>query len=183
MLTLIFIENSKDFQTLAHTNRIQLFLQYKQAEYKYIKLVNETDAQAIKMKEELQIKSFPVLINQTNEHKEIFENSLHAMREIEEEHPHPIGFIGPVESLFQSTGLLLPKTFSSQSNETIIKFFTTIFEEIIDKIEYSDFLMGPTFSVADCVLAGDLQAIEKCFNVSLPTEISEYIIRVSKKCI
>lgn len=183
MLTLISIENSTIFETCAHTNRIQLFLKYKHIEYKYIKLENSTDAKALEIKENLKIKNFPVLINEINQETQIFENSLHAMREIEEVYPHPIGFIGPVESLFQSTSLLLPKTLSSQNTETIFKFFTTIFEDIIDKIEYSDFLMGPTFSVADCVLAGDLQAIKSCFNISLPSELSEYIERVSKKCI
>lgn len=177
MLTLISPKNSTDFNTVAETNRIQLFLQYKKAEYKFSQ---PTETQLPDFLQQFKTADFPALINSNS--KEIFDNSLNALREIEAEFPHPIGFIGPVESVFQSTAMLIPKKITTQKSEDILQLFSQIFDNIIDKIEYSDFLMGPTFTVADCVLAGDLNAMKTIYSITLPSELSAYIIRVENKC-
>ena len=52
----------------------------------------------------------------------------------------------------------------------------SVFEEIIAKVEDEYFVMGPTFSVADCVLMSDLKEIEKTF--VLPDLIKQYTLRV-----
>ena len=179
MITLLSEKNTIDFQEMAHTNRILLFLQYKKAEYTHTEVSQE---KLKELKTQFNFSSVPVLINTRNNKSEIFENSLHALREIEEEFPHPLGFIGPVESLFQSTSMLIPKTLNTKNSADIRTLFSEIFESIIDKLEYSDFLMGPTFTVADCVLAGDLQAMQHIFSLKLPKELTEYVIRVQNKC-
>ncbi len=149
------IKNNTNFQKISDSNRIKLFLQYKHAKY------------TSKYKNKL----------------EKFDNSLNALREIELDFPHPIGFIGPVESLLQSASMIIPKNIITQNNKDILLLFAEIFEEIIEKIEYSDFLMGPTFTVADCVLTGDLMAMQEIFEIKLPIELSTYIKKVQNKCI
>ncbi len=180
MLTIISLKNSSDFQTCAHTNRIQLFLRYKHCPYNHVE-INDYEKSSIQF--QYKNKNFPFLISEKNTTPAIFENSLDAMREIEEVFPHPIGFIGPVEPLLQTSSLLLPKTLSHTDTKTILNFFSTLLKDITKKLEYSDFLMGPTFSVADCVLTGDLQALEQCFPITLPPPLVQYCQRVSQKCL
>ena len=177
MLTLVSPKSSTDFRIVAEKNRIQLFLQYKKAEYTFSE---PTETQIPFFLKQFNISEFPALVNSTS--NEVFENSLHALREIEAEYPHPIGFIGPVESVLQSTAMLIPKKITTKNSEDILKLFSQIFDNIIDKIEYSDFLMGPTFTVADCVLAGDLNAMKTVYSITLPPEVSAYISRVENKC-
>ncbi len=156
-----------------------LFLQYKNAEYSH-SIIEEQHSEDIR--QQFGVTTFPFLVHTHEDHKEIFENSLHALREIEAEFPHPIGFIGPVESILQSTAMLFPKDITIKKSENISIAFSHIFESIIEKLEYSDFLMGPTFTVADCVLAGDLKAMQTSLNAKLPPELSQYILRVENKC-
>jgi glutaredoxin 2 len=54
--------------------------------------------------------------------------------------------------------------------------------EIIDRVEEKFFVMGPTFSVADCVLAADLSGLRLVKNIPLPPEIPAYIARVEEMC-
>lgn len=154
----------------------------------------------------------------------IMNESLSIIREIENKYPHPIGFIGPVEGLFQWSSMvmtsipryfdvLLPvlfenykeftefssggKYFKSSKEEKRGKSFDILkketpeifeknilplFEDIIEKVEDEYFLMGPTFTVADCVLAADLSGLRLVKNISLPKEITNYISRVEKRC-
>ena len=55
-------------------------------------------------------------------------------------------------------------------------------EEIIEAVEDEYFIMGPTFSVADCILAADLSGLRLVENIELPKEITHYIERVEKHC-
>ncbi|MEI7511107.1 MAG: glutathione S-transferase N-terminal domain-containing protein [Candidatus Peregrinibacteria bacterium] len=45
-----------------------------------------------------------------------------------------------------------------------------------------EFIMGPTFSVADCVLAADLSGLRLVPGIELPPEIPAYIKRVEARC-
>lgn len=54
--------------------------------------------------------------------------------------------------------------------------------EIIEKVEYEYFIMGPTFSVADCVLAADLSGLRIIPDLNLPKEITHYIERAEVRC-
>lgn len=77
------------------------------------------------------------------------------------------------------------KIFAEIKKETPEIFTNNILpalEEIVDIVEDEYFLMGPTFSVADCVLAADLSALRTVENITLPQEIISYIERVEKKC-
>lgn len=55
-------------------------------------------------------------------------------------------------------------------------------QEIMDAVEDDYFVMGPTFSVADCVLAADLSGLRCVGNIELPSELSGYIDRVERQC-
>ncbi len=55
-------------------------------------------------------------------------------------------------------------------------------EPIIDLVEDAYFIMGPTFSVADCVLAADLSGLRIVPDIALPVEIKHYIERVEQHC-
>jgi glutaredoxin 2 len=57
-----------------------------------------------------------------------------------------------------------------------------VLEEIIYKVEDEYFLMGPTFSVADCILAADLSGLRLVKNINLPKQIIKYIERVEERC-
>ncbi len=102
-------------------------------------------------------------------------NSLSLLRDIEEFSPFPIGFIGPIESTFQWSSMIL-----TSYPEISAEILESIFEEISEKVEDEYFLMGPTFSVADCVLASDLQKLSEKF--LLPDLLTGYIDRVQKTC-
>ena len=107
--------------------------------------------------------------------------SLTTIRDIEEKQPFPIGFIGPIESLFQWSSMII-----SALPEFSQEILNPIFEEIIEKVEDEYFLMGPTFTVADCILASDLKNIENLViknstkKILLPSEIKNYIQRVEE---
>lgn len=55
-------------------------------------------------------------------------------------------------------------------------------QEIIDTVEDEYFIMGPTFSVADCVLAADLSGLRIVDEIECPEEIVKYVERVEKMC-
>lgn len=77
------------------------------------------------------------------------------------------------------------KNFSDLRAETPKIFKENILptlEKIIDIVEDEFFLMGPTFSVADCVLAADLSGIRLIDNITIPTDIKTYIRRVERHC-
>ena len=77
------------------------------------------------------------------------------------------------------------KTFAEMEKQAPTHFTQNILphlQEIVDMVEDQYFIMGPTFSVADCILAADLSGLRLIPRVSLPPEISGYIERVEKKC-
>ena len=77
------------------------------------------------------------------------------------------------------------KSFEELKEETPAIFTRNILptlESIIEIVEDEFFLMGPTFSVADCVLAADLSGLRCIKNITLPKEISMYISRVEEHC-
>jgi len=102
------------------------------------------------------------------------ENSKHVLRDIEETQPFPIGFIGPIEATFQWSTMILT-AYDELSQEIV----DSAMEQIEEKVEDEYFLMGPTFSVSDCVLASDLQEVQKKF--SLSPLVESYIIRVNQQ--
>jgi glutaredoxin 2 len=55
-------------------------------------------------------------------------------------------------------------------------------QEILDTVEDQYFVMGPTFSVADCVLAADLSGMRIVKNIAVPENLVQYIERVEKTC-
>lgn len=117
------------------------------------------------------IENFPLVASQPE--KISGADSVKILRDIEEKFPFPIGFIGPIEATFQWSTMIL--TSYPEISEDIL---APIFEEIEEKVEDEYFLMGPTFSVADCVLASDLQQIGK--NFPLPPLIQMYTERVAR---
>ena len=110
------------------------------------------------------------------------------MREIEQQHPYPIGFIGPIEQIFQWASTVvngIPKYFEIIKNKDTELFEKNILPHlapIIEKVEDQYFIMGPTFSVADCVLAADLSKLREIPDIKVPVEIVHYIARVEKTC-
>ena len=77
------------------------------------------------------------------------------------------------------------KTFSELKSDNAQIFESTVsptLEEIIDMVEGEFFVMGPTFSVADCVLAADLSLLRIVEDINLPSEITQYIQRVESRC-
>lgn len=77
------------------------------------------------------------------------------------------------------------KTFEALKEERVEIFETAVrphLSEIIDKVEDEYFIMGPTFSVADCVLAADLSGLRIVPDIAVPIEITHYIERVEKHC-
>ena len=131
--------------------RIQNFLKFKGLSFSYL---------------EENFPSIPSLQSEISS-----EDSIKLLRDIEYNTPFPIGFIGPIESIFQWSAMIL--TSYSHLNQEILE---SIFDEIIEKVEDEYFVMGPTFSVADCVLMSDLKEIEK--NFVLPDLIKQYTLRV-----
>ncbi len=115
---------------------------------------------------------------------ERIKNSMDVLRELEFQFPHPILFIGPVEGEIQwAEGVLPDKSlFENKQQEEILKKLNPYFQEIIDKVEDQFFVMGPTFSVVDCVLAGDLIEFKTFLEIEFPKEITTYTERVKKKC-
>ncbi len=99
------------------------------------------------------------------------EDSKKILRDIEETSPYPIGFIGPIESIFQWSSMIL--TAHDELSQEIVN---SVLEQIEEKIEEEYFLMGPTFSVADCVLSSDLTEIKKKYTLS--PLVQNYITRV-----
>lgn len=198
--------------------RVQLFLGYKNIPYEAIVLSyhDKKTPQQLCNSETLPIFDFG--------NGKIINESLHIIREIENFVPHPIGFIGPVEGLFQWSSMimtsipkyfdiLLPvlfdhykefidfpeggtyfkeskeakrgKTFTELKSEAADIFTTNVLpllEPIIEKVEDEFFLMGPTFTVADCVLAADLSGLRLVQNIDVPKEILDYIDRVERRC-
>lgn len=198
--------------------RVRLFLGYKNIPYESLVLSYEdtNTPQKLCKSQTLPIFDFGDGI--------IMNESLNIIREIENRFPHPIGFLGPVEGLFQWASMamislpryfdmLLPAYFDHykefKDNQKTAQYFKSskekkrgksfdqlkeespeIFknniipqiEEIIEKVEDEFFLMGPTFTVADCVLAADLSGLRLVHNINLPSEISSYIDRVEQKC-
>ena len=78
------------------------------------------------------------------------------------------------------------KTFDELKKETpqiFEEFIRPELSEIIDRVEEKFFVMGPTFSVADCVLAADLSGLRVVeSSIPLPSEIPAYISRVEEMC-
>ena len=77
------------------------------------------------------------------------------------------------------------KSFQQLKSERIEIFENNVrphLEPILQKIEDEFFLMGPTFSVADCVLAADLSALRIVPEIALPPQILKYCERVERKC-
>lgn len=147
------------------SKRIILFLGFKNIPYTLIKT---------------QTNEFPIL--EINEKKYIG-NTLNILRDIEYAFPYPIGFIGPVETKIQWASMILTSTPSFQKiiqNQEISKeemiSYQEIFEEIEGIVEDEYFVMGPTFSVADCVLSADLSVFS-----SLSETLTNYITRVKKR--
>lgn len=120
-------------------------------------------------------------------------DSIPLIREIEYRFPHPIGFVGPVEPRMQWASMIISKMpgykdicMADEKSESLQQIFTTtmlpLMEEIQDLVEDDFFIMGPTFSVADCILAADLSPLlAKNFN-GMPPEIPAYCKRVLQKC-
>jgi len=135
---------SSFFKTFSYWGRIQNFLDFKHIS--------------------------PEIFSQKNSEISASE-SVKMLRDIEEFSPFPIGFIGPIESIFQWSTMVL--TSYSDINQEVLE---SVFKEIIEKVEDEYFVMGPTFSVADCVLVSDLKEIEKKF--VLPDLIKQYVLRV-----
>lgn len=198
--------------------RIRLFLGYKNIEYRSVVLPysDKKTPQELCNSSTLPIMDFGdgLIINE----------SLNIIREIENRFPHPIGFIGPVESVFQWSSMVMvsiPRYFDMllpayhkhspefTENPADAEFFKTtkeqkrgktfevlrkespeifehnvlpVLQDIIEKVEEEFFLMGPTFTVADCVLASDLSGLRLVDEISLPHEIQWYIQRVEQKC-
>ncbi len=76
------------------------------------------------------------------------------------------------------------KTFTELEQEAPQLYEENIKAGLLDiaKIVDDQFIMGPTFSVADCVLAADLSGLRLVEGISLPNEILEYIHRVEARC-
>lgn len=70
----------------------------------------------------------------------------------------------------------------SESPKIFKETILPVLEEIINKVEDEYFLMGPTFSVADCILAADLSGLRLVKNIDLPKEIVSYIEKVENIC-
>ena len=198
--------------------RVQLFLGYKNIPHEAIVLSYDDKETPKKL---CGSSTLPIIDFGNGK---IMNESLLLIREIENEYPHPIGFIGPVEGLFQWSSMimtsipryfdiLLPvlfdhykeftdfpaggkyfqeskekkrgKTFIELKKESADIFEINIIpllEPIIEKVEDEYFLMGPTFTVADCVLAADLSGLRLVKNIKIPQEITDYIVRVEKRC-
>lgn len=198
--------------------RIRLFLGYKNIEYRSVVLPysDKITPQELCNSSTLPIMDFGDGL--------IMNESLNIIREIENRFPHPIGFIGPVESVFQWASMLMvsiPRYFDMLlpayhkyspefiENPVDAEFFKTIKEakrgktftvliqespeifknnvlpvlgDIIEKVEEEFFLMGPTFTVADCVMVADLSGLRLVDDITLPSEIRGYIDRVEQKC-
>ncbi len=150
--------------------RIKLFLGYKNIPVEIVHQGNVMN---------------PIL--QTEE-KEVSGDTIDILREIEYAVPHPIGFIGPVESRLQWANMMLSTTPGYQEilegkeiSEEMTQRFAELFKEIEEHVEDEYFVMGPTFSVADCVLAADLEPLQKSFS-AFPHTLTNYITRVQKRC-
>ncbi len=199
--------------------RVRLFLAFKGIDYESIVLSYDDDVTPKK----LGLPTMLPIIDFGN--GKIINESLNILREIEQRHPYPIGFIGPIEGKLQWASmvavnipqyfdLLIPwylthyrsefeqfptgekyyreskeakrgKTFEELKNERVEIFNKAIrphLNEIIDKVEDEYFIMGPTFSVADCVLAADLSGLRIVPDIEVPTEIIHYIKRVEQRC-
>lgn len=137
------------------TKRVQNFLAFKGISYETIVDENTVD------------------IRLCFENGKISTGSVTILRDIEENFPHPIGFIGPIESMFQWSTMAL--TSYPEISQDILK---SIFDEIIEKVEDEYFIMGPTFSVADCVLSADLATLPS--DIFLPPLVQEYRSRVEQ---
>lgn len=111
-------------------------------------------------------------------------DAVETLRALEFQFPHPILFIGPVEGELQWVEGVLPSIalFENKKIEEILKTLEPYFQEIEEKVEDQFFVMGPTFSVVDCILAGDLIVLVEHLKIELPREISSYIVRVKNKC-
>ena len=142
---------SSFFKNFSYWGRIQNFLDFKSLPFSYLE------------------ENFSNLHSSYSEISS--EDSIKLLRDIEYNTPFPIGFIGPIESIFQWSTMVL--TSYSDLHQDILD---SVFEEIIAKVEDEYFVMGPTFSVADCVLMSDLKEIEKTF--VLPDLIKQYTLRV-----
>lgn len=95
--------------------------------------------------------------------------SIETLREIEEKHPYPIGFVGPCEGKIVWASDMVMGDFID-------------FEEIMEVVEDEYFIMGPTFSVADCILAADLTELRLNSKILFPEGIINYIKRVELIC-
>lgn len=76
------------------------------------------------------------------------------------------------------------KTFEDLKKEAPLLYEENVregLEKIAETVE-DGFIMGPTFSVADCVLAADLSGLRLVPNITLPQGIPEYIKRVEARC-
>lgn len=198
--------------------RIRLFLGYKNISYESI-VLSYDDKETLKTL--CDSNTLPIV---EFDNGKVMNESMNIIREIENAYPHPIGFLGPVESMFQWASMivtcipgyfdvLLPvyfdhykeftdfpeggvffkeskeakrgKSFAELKKETPEIFTKNILpqlEEIIEKVEDEFFLMGPTFTVADCVLAADLSGLRLLEGIDLPKEIGDYIRRVEVRC-
>jgi glutaredoxin 2 len=199
--------------------RVRLFLEFKKIPYESIELSYadiETPTKLIGQK------MLPII---EFDDGTIMGESLDLLREIEQRHPQPIGYIGPVEGPLQWSSMAVvgipgyfdlvlpwylehyrqefvsdPKgkayyregkeakrgiTFEALKAKRIEIFNDQVLphlEEILEKVEDQYFVMGPTFSVADCVLAADLNGLRLVPDIALPPEIPAYIKRVEKHC-
>jgi hypothetical protein len=164
MITLNTPENS------FFSGRIENFLRFKNLEYKKVYTAFSPE----KKTKNLIIppaKTDDFLVEIIFENDEKFSGTLSSIRETEERFPFPIGFIGPIESTLQWSSMIiaaLPE-FSKQALEPV-------FAEIQEKVEDEFFLMGPTFTVADCILASDLKNLQK--QMGIPVFLTKYIERV-----
>lgn len=198
--------------------RVRLLLGYKQIPYESVVLSYDDADTPTKL---IGKKMLPIMDFGDGT---VMAESIDILREIENRHPRPIAFVGPVEPHLQWAAmaavgipryfdLLLPayadsysefdrfegskayfqtskeqkrsKTFAQLKEEGSDIYEQNILprlEEIIEKVEDAYFIMGPTFSVADCVLAADLSGLRLVEGIELPPQIPAYIARVERQC-
>lgn len=173
------------FEHCPFCKRVELFCSYKNLPIEK-KIITPKDLPAYGHAE------VPIVIFEDGS---AYNGSIALLREIEYRFPHPIGFVGPVEGLVQSTSMIMngipgyfdcisPKSsLEDTEKQTIFQNnILPLLEDIIEKVENDYFLMGPTFSVADCILCGDLFPFFQNNIFEMPEEIQRYYQRVLQKC-
>lgn len=171
------------FENCPFCKRVELFLSYKSIPFE----------KQILPQEDLPIfgkSSLPVVAFDDGT---IMDNSIPLLREIEYRSPHPIGFVGPVEPKVQWASMLFTSTpyfgdickqllLKEEMSSVFTKYFLPPLTDIVEMVEDEYFIMGPTFSVADCILAADMLPFISYGFDGIPTEILSYQKRVFQKC-